>query len=66
MITFLVEDMTCGHCVATLRKALAALDPDVQLDFDLTGHLVHVESSHADSKALAAAISAAGYTPQSR
>jgi copper chaperone len=66
MVTFLVEDMSCSHCVATLRKALTALDPDARLDIDLDAHLVQMESQRADSKSIAAAISAAGYTPQSR
>jgi len=64
MITFLVEDMTCGHCVATLRKALAALDPDAPVHIDLGTHLVQMESARVDSNAVAAAIQSAGYTPQ--
>ena len=66
MITFLVEDMTCGHCAATLRKALGPLDPDAPLHIDVATHLVQMESTRIDSKAVAAAISAAGYTPQPR
>lgn len=66
MTTFLVEDMTCGHCVATLRKALSALDPDARLDIDLATHQVEMESQRLDSKAIATAISEAGYTPQPR
>ncbi|MDE3011826.1 MAG: heavy-metal-associated domain-containing protein [Pseudomonadota bacterium] len=66
MITFLVEDMTCGHCEATLRKALGAIDPEARVQIDLPAHLVQVESVRLDSKAVAEAISAAGYTPQQR
>jgi copper chaperone CopZ len=28
MITFEVNDMTCGHCVSTITKALKATDKD--------------------------------------
>lgn len=66
MITFLVEDMTCGHCEATLRKALGAIDPEARVQIDLPSHLLQVESARLDSKAISDAISAEGYTPQQR
>ena len=28
MLAFEVNDMTCGHCVATITEAVKALDPD--------------------------------------
>ena len=36
MITFEVNDMTCGHCVSTITKALKSADKDakVTIDFD--------------------------------
>lgn len=63
MQVFRVDDMTCGHCVGTITKALAAADKDAQVTFDLSRHLVMVEPARADAQQLGAAIAAAGYTP---
>ncbi|MFN0163573.1 MAG: heavy-metal-associated domain-containing protein [Burkholderiales bacterium] len=63
MITFQVNDMTCGHCVATITKAVKALDGAAQVATDLASHKVSVESSAAPAS-LEAAIREAGYTPQ--
>ena len=40
MTTFEVKDMTCGHCVSTITKAVKALDQGakVQIDSRLDGH----------------------------
>lgn len=62
--TFLIPDMTCGHCVSTLTSALKALDPDIALQFDLPAHQLAADSRRADAAALQAAIEDAGYTPQ--
>ena len=64
MTTFQVNDMTCGHCVATITKALKAVDADAVVQIDLAAHRVDVASSRADAVALGAAISDAGYTPE--
>jgi copper chaperone CopZ len=63
MLAFLVADMTCGHCVATITQAVKEVDPEAQLQFDLLKHTVQVEALDAESKPFAAAIRAAGYTP---
>jgi len=63
MITFEVNDMTCGHCASTITKALKAIDKDATVQVDLAGHRVHVEPAAADAKELADAIAEAGYTP---
>ena len=63
MITFEVNDMTCGHCVSTITKALKATDKDAQVQIDLARHLVQVEPVTADAAELADAIQEAGYTP---
>ena len=49
MITFEVNDMTCGHCVSTITKALKATDKDAKVQIDLTTHRVQVESVSADA-----------------
>lgn len=41
MIAFEVNDMTCGHCVSTITKALQAVDKDAKVDIDLARRLVH-------------------------
>ena len=65
MITFEVNDMTCGHCVSTITKALKAVDRDAKVAIDLASHRVQVESNAADADELADAIKEAGYTPVS-
>lgn len=57
MITFEVNDMTCGHCVSTITKALKATDKDAKVAIDLASHRVQVEPASAE------AIKDAGYTP---
>jgi copper chaperone len=63
MIAFEVKDMTCGHCVSTITKALKAADKDAKVRIDLASHRVEVESAAADADDLAEAIKDAGYTP---
>jgi len=63
MIAFEVNDMTCGHCVSTITKALKAADKDAKVQIDLATHRVQVESTSADADELAEAIKDAGYTP---
>lgn len=62
MIEYSIQDMTCGSCVKHITKAVTAIDPQAQVDFDLQNRHVSIKSAHsADS--LSAAIAAAGYTP---
>ncbi|MFY9509437.1 MAG: heavy-metal-associated domain-containing protein [Rubrivivax sp.] len=63
MIAFEVNDMTCGHCVSTIAKALQGVDKDARVTIDLAKHLVMVEPIEADAHELGAAIAEAGYTP---
>ncbi len=63
MITFEVNDMTCGHCVSTITKALKATDKNAKVAIDLASHRVQVEPASADAEELADAIKEAGYTP---
>ena len=61
--TFLVDDMTCGHCVSTITKALASLDKRAKVNVDLGTRRVEVTSTEADAVELQEAIKEAGYTP---
>lgn len=63
MIAFEVNDMTCGHCVSTITKALKATDKDAKVQIDLATHRVQVEPTSADAEELEEAIKDAGYTP---
>lgn len=63
MITFEVNDMTCGHCASTITKAVKAADKDAQVQIDLANHRVQIEPRSADEAVLGAAIKEAGYTP---
>ena len=63
MIAFEVQDMSCGHCVGAITRALKAADEGAQVEIDLAAHRVRVEPAAASAEALAEAIREAGYTP---
>lgn len=63
MPAFQVTDMTCGHCVSSITKAIEAVDPDALVSADLATHRVLIEPSSANAAALSDAIMGAGYTP---
>jgi copper chaperone len=63
MISFEVNDMTCGHCVSTIGNALKGADKDARVQIDLARHRVEIEPAASDADQLAAAIKEAGYTP---
>ncbi|UXX85374.1 heavy-metal-associated domain-containing protein [Roseovarius pelagicus] len=60
MIRFSVPNMSCGHCTASIQKAIMAADPDAKVSCDLTERIVDVDST-LDESELAATISGAGY-----
>ena len=62
MITFQVNDMTCGHCVATITNAVKALDATATVETDVASHRVNVQSARP-AAAIEAAIRDAGYSP---
>lgn len=61
-IQFNVPDMSCGHCVGAITKAIQLVAPDAQVTTDLASHVVTVASS-ADAKTIRQAIIDAGYEP---
>ncbi|WP_367181239.1 heavy-metal-associated domain-containing protein [uncultured Ramlibacter sp.] len=63
MVTFQVNDMTCGHCASTIAKAVAGVDKNAVTEVDIPRKLVRV-SSGAPAADLGQAIQDAGYTPQ--
>ena len=60
-----VPDMSCGHCVAAIEKAVRSLDDAARVNCDLTAKTVNVESA-VSPDALMAKLAAEGYpaTPQ--
>jgi len=65
MIALHVPDMTCGHCVGTVTKAVQDVDRSAQIRIDLDRHLVEIEPGpDASVDALVEAIREAGYTPE--
>ncbi|CAN5397734.1 hypothetical protein BH10PSE17_BH10PSE17_10130 [soil metagenome] len=63
MITFLVNDMSCNHCVGSITAAVKAVDADATIAIDLPRHLVQIEPDTASAGRLREAIADAGYTP---
>jgi copper chaperone len=63
MLTFQVNDMSCGHCVRAIKEAVRELDADASVDVDLGRHLVRVQSDRLDAPRVRAALLRAGYTP---
>lgn len=59
--TFTVNDMTCNHCVGTVRQALEDALPGAEIHVDLSTHKV---SFTGDRTIGEDAIREAGYTPE--
>ena len=62
MIEFKVEDMSCGHCVAAITRAVKDVDASGKVEVDLGSKRVRIDSTHA-AKEFSTAIEEAGYTP---
>jgi copper chaperone len=62
MVTFQVNDMTCGHCASAISRAVASVDKNARLDIRIQQKLVRIGST-APVAELAEAIQDAGYTP---
>lgn len=62
MKTFEVNDMTCGHCVGAVTKAVKGVDPAAYVSVSLATKRVEVDSATADVSSIRAAIAEAGYT----
>ncbi|MDP4034043.1 MAG: heavy-metal-associated domain-containing protein [Pseudorhodobacter sp.] len=61
MITLKVPDMTCGHCKASIEKAIHGLDQSVSISFDLTTHIVRLGAAKVPTEAIMSALKEAGY-----
>jgi copper chaperone len=56
-----VEDMTCGHCAATIQSAIESSFPGAKVTANPEARLVSVEG--ADLAKVREIIASAGYTP---
>ena len=63
MVTFNINDMTCGHCASTITKAVTSVDSSARVEVDIPRKLVHVNGEVAIA-VLVGAIHDAGYTPE--
>jgi copper chaperone len=59
--TLIVNDMTCNHCVGTVRNALETALPGARVEIDLASHKVSFTGDRARAET---AIRDAGYTPE--
>ena len=57
---FEVRDMSCGHCVMSVTKAVKSVDSQAKVEVDLATNKVTVESG-SDRKSIADALAEAGY-----
>jgi len=65
MIALHVPDMTCGHCVGTITKAVQDVDRSAHIRIDLDRHRVEIEpGAGASTERIVDAIREAGYTPE--
>lgn len=63
MIELNVPDMSCNHCVQTIRKAVAGVDATAHCDIDLGTKRVAVDSALPPSD-FVEALEEAGYSPE--
>ncbi|WP_323041968.1 heavy-metal-associated domain-containing protein [Gemmobacter sp.] len=55
-----IPDMNCGHCRASVTRALTELDPQAKVAVDLTARTAQVETT-APLPAVIAALDAVGF-----
>ncbi len=57
---FHVPEMSCGHCVAAIEKAVKAADPSATIQADLAAHTTEIDSI-VSSAALLQVLAEANY-----
>jgi Copper chaperone len=60
MLTFHVPEMSCGHCVAAIERAVRALDARADVTVDLAARKVTVKTTR-EAAEIRQAIDEAGY-----
>ena len=59
---FTLPNLSCNHCVASVTKAIRAIDADARIDIDLPAKRVSIDSA-CDVPTLARVLDEAGYPP---
>lgn len=54
MLTLTIKNMSCGHCVGQINRAITALDPDALVTADIANHQISVKSAQSNQDILAA------------
>ncbi len=57
---FHVPDMSCGHCKATIEKAITGADPLAEISFDMEGRHIEV-GTELKEEAVTKLLEEAGY-----
>jgi copper chaperone len=65
-LVFDLPDLSCGHCVAAVTRAVAAVDPAATVQADVALHRATVTGATVPPEVLAAALTGAGYPPRGR
>ena len=60
MLKLKVPDMTCGHCAATIEKAVKSVDPAARVSADIAAKTVSLETA-APEASIRDAVQRAGY-----
>ena len=60
MLKLKVPEMTCGHCAATIEKAVTSVDPTARVQVDLSEKTVTIQATEQDEK-ISEVVRSAGY-----
>jgi copper chaperone len=63
MLRFKIAKMTCGHCAASIERAVKGVDPQAAVSVDLSRKEVAIHST-AEERLIAGALRSAGYESQ--
>jgi copper chaperone CopZ len=64
--TYLVDGMTCEHCVRAVHEEVSAVAGVSAVEVDLASKTLRVEGSDIDDAAILAAVDEAGYQATAR
>jgi copper chaperone len=64
-ISLKVPDMSCGHCVGAIQRAMEVLDGVTAVEASLDTKIVKIQSDRVlDNAEVLAAVTSVGYTPE--
>lgn len=62
MITYTIDNMSCGNCVRHITRAVQSVAPEARVEADLSQHSVRIDT-RAEERAIRQALNEAGYPP---